>query len=420
MPRALEIASTFLNDPKRVNQTVDKAFISDLYTFVFKEARGKYKLRMPDPVVIFAMFFREAITVDEELLKACMNSFVTNPITVIDKDSNIVPDASLVLLRVACENSSKPYGRAIFEGINAVIDTLCPGSPARLAGDTQDKGGAEKGMRKNVVGDVLEEVVFQALRVRVALSVGKSNMTLARLCGLSDSTSNIDEQRTLTAKIMNQATADALFAPLDILTLKARSDDEDRISSLSYTSPEAFLRELDGVQVSKVEPVRVLRSAPSESWDVCVKVLNAATEQPFYVFFECKSGAEFAHGQSDGRILDVLSDSKQYKHTKDVLGPSRSFLYVYCSSHVGMETETLPATDDDSGDLPSRAIVLGRTGTLDLVGPFSEIYRVARAAYGADLTESPRTGPSEAKKGNSLKRKGLIRSLRRRSQKKAD
>jgi hypothetical protein len=330
-----------------------------------------------------------------------MNSVATNPVTSFRKNSALIPEASLVLLRVACDgSSSKPYERAIFEGINAVLGTLCPGSPARLAGDTQDKGGAEKGMRKNVVGDVLEEVVFQALRVRVALAEDVGDMTLARLCGLIGPTSNINTRKDKTAKIMNQATADALFAPLDILTLKARSDDEDRISSLSYTSPEAFLRELDGVQVSKVEPVRVLRSAPSESWDVCVKVLNAATEQPFYVFFECKSGAEFVSGQNNVGVRKTLSEPKQYRHTKDVLGPSRSFLYVYCSSHVGMATETLPATDDDSGHLPSRAIVLGRTGTLDLVGPFSEIYRVARASYGADLTESLRTGPSGAKQGD--------------------
>jgi hypothetical protein len=149
-----------------------------------------------------------------------------------------------------------------------------------------------------------------------------------------------------------------------------------------------------------------------------VKVLNAATEQPFYVFFECKSGAEFVSGQSNVGVRKTLSEPKQYRHTKDVLGPSRSFLYVYCSSHVGMATETLPATDDDSGHLPSRAIVLGRAGTLDLVGPFSEIYRVARAAFGADDAESLRHRQTQyavrVRGRQRMKHKGAFRLLRRR------
>jgi hypothetical protein len=42
----------------------------------------------------------------------------------------------------------------------------------------------------------------------------------------------------------------------------------------------------------------------------------------------------------------------------------------------------LPAVTPDEADLPSRCMVLGRDDTLALLGPFSEIYKTARAALG--------------------------------------
>ena len=67
------------------------------------------------------------------------------------------------------------------------------------------------------------------------------------------------------------------------------------------------------------------------------------------------------------------------------MGPSRPFFYVYRSTYVGLTSQVLPATTSDEANLPSRCMVLGREDTLALLGPFSEIYRVARAGAGEAL-----------------------------------
>ena len=156
----------------------------------------------------------------------------------------------------------------------------------------------------------------------------------------------------------------------------------------SHLEAEAFLAELDGFQVNEQDLVRILRPHKQEAWDVCVVSFNAATKKPFYVFFDCKTDAEFADFQIDKYIRRDLADPEQYRHIKAMMGSSRDFLFVYLSMHEGFTGQAVPAENDEEKDLASRCVFLGRTNTLELLGPFSEIYRVARSSLSNSMSSS--------------------------------
>lgn len=183
-----------------------------------------------------------------------------------------------------------------------------------------------------------------------------------------------------------------MFAPLKFASF-VYDGAVDRLSACSLgnkADAPAFLAELDALVVDKSRPVRLIRPAESESWDLCVKVCDPATGGAFLVFFDDKSSAEFIGAQSGDAGSKFVKNPKQYSKNKAVLGPSRPFHYVYRSTYVGLTSQVLPATTSDEANLPSRCMVLGREDTLALPGPFSEIYRVARAAAGEALESEGR------------------------------
>jgi hypothetical protein len=248
------------------------------------------------------------------------------------------------------------------------------------------------------MGDVLEEAGLQALRSRLMLAFEMDDMTLARLCGvggraLRDGRS-ITRQKAVFARQVNVATAAVMFAPLDLASFEYDGA-VDRLSACSQgnkANMPAFLAELDALVVDESRPVRLIRSAESESWDMCVKARDPATGKAFLVFFDDKSSAEFVdessaefkEAQESIKPTKFATNPKQYTNTKAVLGLSRPFLYVYRSTYVDLPSRVLPAVDPNEAALPSRCLVLGREDTLALLGPFAEIYRTARAALGGD------------------------------------
>jgi len=238
------------------------------------------------------------------------------------------------------------------------------------------------------MGDVLEEAGLQALRSRLALARFAGDMTLARLCGVGGQAlrdgRSITRQKAVFARQVNVATAAVMFAPLDLASFEYDGI-VDRLSVNSRGSTKkrkAFLAELDALVVDKSRPVRLIRSAESESWDMCVKAHDPATGGAFLVFFDDKSSAEFKEAQESIKATKFATNPKQYANTKAVLGPSRPFLYVYRSTYPDLPSRVLPAVTPDEADLPSRCMVLGRDDTLALLGPFAEIYKTARAALG--------------------------------------
>ena len=390
MPRALEIADDFLRMGDNANRPVDPALLLELFQYVFGRARGKYGPITPSEEVLSAMFFREPVPLDDRLYHAISRSVVTNPITVFSPGSQIVPEASLVLLKVlSLLPDASPNVKLIGDGISSVINVLAPDPNTNKPRPT---------------GDVLEEAGLQALRSRLALARDMDDMTLARLCGVSSSgllsgmklATRIDEFKLMA----NAATVAVMFAPLKV---RGYYGVVDKLSFNSYKKKAAFLTELDALEVDESRPVRLIRSAEKESWDSCVKVYDPATGGAFHVFFDDKSSIEFneAQGGDAGSKFvenpDFVGDPRQYAHTKAVLGPSRPFFYVYRSTYVGLTSRVLPATPPDEANLPSRCMVLGREDTLALLGPFSEIYQTARAAAGEAWSKANKTG--KAKKG---------------------
>jgi hypothetical protein len=213
------------------------------------------------------------------------------------------------------------------------------------------------------------------LRIRLALAIetGSETLTLQRLCGLRlwDEYSD-DTTDALESPLLSQRGSVAKWRIQEVVQLAANS----------YDAVGTFLDELDSVEVNVKRPVCILRSAEKDSWDVCVKAYNPNTGRPFHVFFDCKSGAEFEPGRKNTRIEEDLLKRKQYNHTATVLGSARDHLYIYCITHEGVLESTLSLHADSKSDIGGA--IMGRESTLELLGPFAELYRVARSSSGQD------------------------------------
>jgi len=392
MPRALEIADDFLRADDNAHRPVDTALVLEMFQNVFERARGKYGPVAPSEEVLFAMFFREPVPLGEKIFSEISRSVVTNPITVFAPGSKIVPEASLVLLKVlSLLPAASPSVELIAEGISSVINALAldpiTKKPRRL-------------------GYVLEEAGLQALRSRLALALDANDMTMARLCGIGSSgplrCKKWETQKDEFSLEVNAATAAVMFAPFKVRGYYGAIDKLSVNSKGGIKKRKAFLAELDALVVDESRPVRLIRSAEGESWDSCVKVYDPATGGAFHVFFEDKSSAEFSEAQNTKAGSKFVDKSKQYDKTKDAMGPSRPFLYIYRSTYVGVSSQVLPATTPAEAGLPSRCMVMGREDTLNLLGPFSEIYQTARAALGAVLESEPSKKEGESEEGSAL------------------
>jgi hypothetical protein len=356
MPRALEFAADYLHLPENINRRVDKKLVSDLMEHMLEEAKSRYHPTFPTSTILEAAFFRTSLRVDNSLLDSFKESVITNPVSTISKNAKIIPEVSLLLLKVACEcvDSRGALARVIKHGIDNVQGTIL---------GTVD--------RPSSMGDDLEEALTQVLCIRLALAIetGSETLTLQRLCGLSlwDEYSDV--------------TVEALQSRLPLQRSRVankRTQEATQLAVSSYDAVGAFLDELDGVEVSANHPVRILRSSPGDSWDVCIKAYNSNTGRPFYVFFDCKSGAEFEPGRNNARIEEDLRAREQYNHTSTVLGSSRDHLFIYCITHEGVPESTLSLLADRKGDF--RGAIMGRDSTFELLVPFAELYRVARSS----------------------------------------
>jgi hypothetical protein len=297
-------------------------------------------------------------------LDAFRDSVVTNPIVDASSEAEIIPDVSLLLLKVACgkvislkeADSRWALARIIEQGIDCVEGTILgtAGSPSSM-------------------GDALEKALTEVLRIRLALAIetGSETLTLQRFCGLK------------LWRGYSSGITKALKSPLLMQIAFADGQEVVKLNACSRQSEGvAFLAELDGIEVSADIPIRILRSSSGDSWDVCVKAYNPNTGRPFHVFFDCKSGAEFEPGRKNTRIEEDLLKRKQYNHTATVLGSARDHLYIYCITHEGVLESTLSLHADSKSDIGGA--IMGRESTLELLGPFAELYRVARSSSGQD------------------------------------
>ena len=374
MPRALEFAASFLHLPENINRRVDKKLVSDLMEHMLFKARSRYRPKFPPTFILKAAFFREEVPLDASLLDAFRDSVITNPVSLSSKNAEIIPEVSLLLLKVACESAKSrdaDLARIIEQGIDSVEGTMLgtEGRPPRA-------------------GDALEEALTQVLRIRLALAIvtGSETLTLQRLCGLS------------LWEGYSGVTTEALQSPLPLQRsreVNTRTQEVIKVSACSRDSEGVeFLAELDAIEVSADFPIRILRSAPYDSWDVCVKAYNPSTGRPFHVFFDCKSGAEFVPGRNNSIVEKLLRGRKQYINTATVLssgtagGPPRDLLFLYCITHEGIPEGTLPLREGEAGGLvvngrdllPHHCAIMGRDRTLELIGPFAELYRTVRSS----------------------------------------
>ena len=252
MPRALEFAADFLHLPENINRRVDQNLVSDLMEHMLEEAEGRYRPTFPSTTILEAAFFRTPLRIDASLLAAFRDSVVTNPIVYASSEAEIIPDVSLLLLKVACGNviSLKEAGsrgvlaRVIEQGIDSVEGTILgtAGSPSSM-------------------GDALEKALTEVLRIRLALAIetGSETLTLQRFCGLKLG-------RGYSSVILK-----ALKSPLLMQIALIDGQEVVKLNACSrHSEGVAFLAELDGIAVSADFPIRILGFSPGGPWAVCV------------------------------------------------------------------------------------------------------------------------------------------------------
>ena len=61
-----------------------------------------------------------------------------------------------------------------------------------------------------------------------------------------------------------------------------------------------------------------------------------------------------------------------------MLSSARDHLFIYCITHEGVPESTLSLLADRKGDFCGA--IMGRDSTFELLGPFAELYRVARSS----------------------------------------
>ena len=378
-PRGLEYAAEYLHLPKNINRRVNKELVSDLMDHMLVKASIRYAPLFPPTDILKAAFFREKVPVDASLFRAFQDSVITNPLANRSKNAKIIPDVSLLLLRVACDSADSiddTLARIIEQGIDSVQGAML--------------GTVDRPPRP---GDALEEALTQVLRIRLALAIetGSKSLTLLRLCGLQLEEGYSDD------------TATALQSPLKLTRTSVASVCAREVVKLGASSYDfsgvAFLAELDAIEVSADRPIRILRSARGDSWDVCVKAHNPDTGRPFHIFFDCKSGAEFVPGRNNSTVEELLRERQQYINTATVLssgtagGPPRDHVYIYCITHDGIPEGTLPPHKGEAGGLvvngrdllPHHCAIMARDRTLELLGPFAELYRAVRSSLSHKL-----------------------------------
>ena len=380
MPRALEIVAEYLKSHARGSSkngggsfAIDGAFVRRLYDHLFDRMETKYRfMTEPSIQLLFAIFFRETVPLDEEILDAIQGSIATNPITKFGKKARLVPETSIVMLKAAIDlvndssSSDDDEDLLLFseigEGIDAILDKI---------------------ICYENIGDILEVTLQQALHIRTLLflAVARTSCSstyrvgdkrpphknsIARLCGLQDiaslsSHSHMKVNGTIL-ELMSRRLVWSHEAKYSTYTLK----------TCSHSSPSAFVDELKSIEVNATSPFILIlphESKNGEAWDVCMKCFVADRELPFYIFFDAKSGSENLGKRSTSTIEHVKSNPRQYNHTATIVnnGTGCPFLYVYVSTY-----------DDDSCVLGGNGIIMGRNDSFNLLGPVAEFYRVAR------------------------------------------
>jgi hypothetical protein len=128
------------------------------------------------------------------------------------------------------------------------------------------------------------------------------------------------------------------------------------------------------------------RPKNEESFDLCVKVSYSG--EPLYVFIDNKSAKEPSDKEVPvlkTSVSELPGGGEQYSRMKAIMDEKKlPFFYLYASTH-----------DDETSVVDGRAIYMGRTDTISMLGPLGPLCRMARSRY--DLTKKDKTTKKKRK-----------------------
>ena len=396
-PRLMEIARGFILDSRAKDRerAIDARYLSELLDHVSKKVDSRYYApRLPSFDVMYSIIFNDhEVGFNKSLMTAISHSIVTNQIEffLTSEGGNVAlkPEASLFMLRKAAFNTTDNFMakqlRDCFDKVfQFILSTAAPNEGDLLELVYREwllvrLDAARLAVSRGIIVDnsaskALKRRVLDFLNYDVTL-VDSAPMTLARILGLGGYRhwGDFEGEVRKIFEVPLFMGSDHLHrcAPLGLpIQLRHCSWDAD---------PTAYLRELNSVKVTATSPVAMIVPTKSsknmEAWDLCLKVLYVgATDEPqtVFIFIDNKAMEERPNREQQSVAVQPQSTKKmpkkgsQYSRTEDVIGKRFPFLFIYATTYNIVTYST------------DRAIYMGKSETLAMLGPFAELCRVGR------------------------------------------
>lgn len=370
LPRGLEFAEKFIGEHR--GSQANSEFVSELFESVQETILTMYTTTSspPSPQLLYSMWYRTHCLLDEEARTAILCSLLTNVLVTeeIMKSSRnmttaFLPRANLLMLALCSTEStdfSSVFKPLVFELMRNAI---------RLN---------EHALQE---GFILERHALLVLSARIGVAMNADVATTAgKLLGLDPIKPKLAP--ALGCELILQRTM-IPFWSYDVPKMKFST--RSKGGSLTAAVRQRFLKELDSIDVSDLEPLAIRRSAEGESFDFVMKVRDLSVPQgAHYIFVDQKSVGEL-HRLEESHMKDLNIDpitlsyvpfktsqlpkrGSQVDHMSLVMPNNYSFAFVYQTTHDIKQVNL------------QNCIYAGRKQTKSFMGPVWELYRAMRAS----------------------------------------
>jgi hypothetical protein len=393
-PRCVEIVNTYITRNRRPDLEL-KEFVLDIYENLIKAVGEKYIIVSPSDSVWSALIFGGRVRLgDAGIRDAIKYSIITNSLHEFAAVQELVPETSLIMLRVAASTGTN-IAVDVASDMDSIIDRI-----AKTGGDTFIADAVVSGIDSIIYsiaktgreGDIWETSYYEWMKIRIEAArrhkAKGEHISISKLLGIAD------------ILVVPRPYRDLFRNPFEIYGNDA--GEEVQLSCKSYTDSNAMDQsisnidkvrdEIDAVEVSASKPIVIVRPAEGESWDLCLKVFVRESNTTMHVFIENKSARETLNTIVKGlatwrsrRVVRInrdwngLSEQNntvtsydlhnygfQYRHTKKMMG-LRDFVYIYFTTY------SIKSFSVES------AIEMGRIDSFRYLGPLYELYKVGRS-----------------------------------------
>ena len=349
MPRALEIANTFIKC--RPHQSV-----SELVKYVVEGITDRYFSvagSLPSPKLLYATWYKKDCKLDTEAALCLRQSTFTNvlDIKVIRSKSynkaptSFIPRGNLIILSL-CKADQDTFNDKFIQLLKQLLNKSI---------DTPKE--------QQSAGDALEFLSALVLNGRIGVAMNANVVTTP--AGLLNLKLRVNSAPSLACKLKLKNTMTDMW-----------QNEVEHMKVSSRNGKIAFIDALQGIVVTKTNPIVVLRSAAGDCFDLLLKVFDTTTKGVHYNFLDHKS-AEEASEKTEQReykqcltLEDFPRAGMQAKFLDSIMKDTHlSYSFVYQATHKVIQSEV------------NHWVIAGRNETKGFLGPTWELYQALRGNF---------------------------------------